>query len=402
MNFKELRQKYPQYGDMSDEQFAQSFHKKFYSDIPYEDFSKRIGLEATQVEQPKAPPKNDFMSYLESVPPGVRALAAGPVGILATQSGKAMEAFGPEQAYKAGGAVTDIATKAGAGPGVSAGLGYATNVGVQAIPTVMGAGLGKAAGSVIQAGGERLMQSALKPSLDALKSGKAETAIKTMLGEGINVTKGGVEKLQRLIEATNSKIVAAISTSPATVDKGGVVKRAMRAADKFRMQVNNASDLKAVYVGIDEFLSNPVVAGLPNKIKVQLAQELKQGTYRALGSKAYGELSGASIEVQKQLARGLKEQIAKAAPGVDKLNKAESALLDAHSLALTRVLVNSNKDPVGLGWLVTNPAAVLGWAADRSPLVKSLLARGLHTSGGAASTGVGASIGGAVGAIEGQ
>jgi hypothetical protein len=43
-DIQELRQKYPQYSDMSDEQFAQGFHKKFYSDIPYQDFANKIGL----------------------------------------------------------------------------------------------------------------------------------------------------------------------------------------------------------------------------------------------------------------------------------------------------------------------------------------------------------------------
>jgi len=43
MNIQELRGKYPEYSDMSDEQFATGFHKKFYSDMPFEDFSSKIG-----------------------------------------------------------------------------------------------------------------------------------------------------------------------------------------------------------------------------------------------------------------------------------------------------------------------------------------------------------------------
>jgi hypothetical protein len=43
-DIQELRQKYPQYSDMSDEQFAKGFHDKFYSDIPFEEFSQKIGL----------------------------------------------------------------------------------------------------------------------------------------------------------------------------------------------------------------------------------------------------------------------------------------------------------------------------------------------------------------------
>lgn len=40
----EVRQQYPQYGDMSDEQLGKALHKKFYSDIPYADFASRVGL----------------------------------------------------------------------------------------------------------------------------------------------------------------------------------------------------------------------------------------------------------------------------------------------------------------------------------------------------------------------
>ena len=43
MNFQEIRQKYPDYQDMSDEQFAQKFHQKFYGDMSFEDFSSKVG-----------------------------------------------------------------------------------------------------------------------------------------------------------------------------------------------------------------------------------------------------------------------------------------------------------------------------------------------------------------------
>jgi hypothetical protein len=42
----EVRQKYPQYKDLSDEQLAGALHQKFYSDMSFEDFSKKIGYSA--------------------------------------------------------------------------------------------------------------------------------------------------------------------------------------------------------------------------------------------------------------------------------------------------------------------------------------------------------------------
>ena len=36
----EIRQKVSQYNDMSDQEFVDKFHQKFYSDMPKEDFYK--------------------------------------------------------------------------------------------------------------------------------------------------------------------------------------------------------------------------------------------------------------------------------------------------------------------------------------------------------------------------
>jgi ADP-Ribosyltransferase in polyvalent proteins len=48
MNIKEIRQKYPQYNDMSDTEFADAFHGRYYSDIPKEDFYKQLGIQTNQ------------------------------------------------------------------------------------------------------------------------------------------------------------------------------------------------------------------------------------------------------------------------------------------------------------------------------------------------------------------
>jgi hypothetical protein len=71
----EVRQKYPQYGDLSDEQLAKSLHQKFYSDISYDDFSSRIGL-----SKPKAEPEiNRTGAAVGGVNKGLAGLAGLPV-----------------------------------------------------------------------------------------------------------------------------------------------------------------------------------------------------------------------------------------------------------------------------------------------------------------------------------
>lgn len=46
MNIQEIRQKYPQYSDLSDEQLAKGLHGKFYADMPFDEFAGKIGLKA--------------------------------------------------------------------------------------------------------------------------------------------------------------------------------------------------------------------------------------------------------------------------------------------------------------------------------------------------------------------
>lgn len=41
---EDIRKQYPQYADVSDEQLAKGFHAKFYSDIPFTEFSAKIGF----------------------------------------------------------------------------------------------------------------------------------------------------------------------------------------------------------------------------------------------------------------------------------------------------------------------------------------------------------------------
>lgn len=224
----------------------------------------------------------------------------------------------------------------------------------------------------------RLMQSALKPSVKDLKSGNADAAVRTMLDEGLNATKGGVEKLGNRISETNQKIADAILNSRATVNKNDVASRLHEPMERVSKQVNPKADVAAVERVWQEFAEHPMLPG--RQIPVQLAQEMKQGTYKQL-SKKYGEVGSAETEAQKALARGLKEEIANAVPEVVPLNARESSLLNARKVAEHRALMDSNKNPVGLGPLAGSAAGMATFLADRSALVKSLMARVANSSG---------------------
>lgn len=80
-SLEEIRQKYPQYRDLSDEDLADKLHGKYYPDLSAEDFRQRIGFEAPYAPIPGArqtpemrPLSNQPPSFAEGVG---RSLAQG-------------------------------------------------------------------------------------------------------------------------------------------------------------------------------------------------------------------------------------------------------------------------------------------------------------------------------------
>ena len=49
LNFEDVRKKFPQYNDLSDDQLAQGLHKKYYADLPFDQFSTKIGYKSKPI-----------------------------------------------------------------------------------------------------------------------------------------------------------------------------------------------------------------------------------------------------------------------------------------------------------------------------------------------------------------
>jgi hypothetical protein len=260
---------------------------------------------------------------------------------------------------------------------MGAAVGGAAPMAVQGLG-VAGNALGNAVHNASSAGARRLMQSAIKPTLKQLKTGDADVAVRTMLDHGISPNQAGVEKLRALIDAKNQEIAGMIGGSSATVDKATVLNALGATRQRFGNQVSPTADLGAIQRVADDFVAHPTLPGAT--IPVQAAQELKQGTYRALGDK-YGQLGSAETEAQKALARGLKDEIAKAVPGVGALNAEEAKLLTTLSVAERRALMEMNKNPMGLASLASNPVSFAAFMADKSAAFKALAARALNSAG---------------------
>jgi hypothetical protein len=375
----DVRQKFPQYNDLSDQELADALHGKFYSDMSKEQFYKNIGLTSEQpkVEAPKKP------SLLQSGLDAATAIAnLTPANLAARKIGGALGKVGEmvdKAAYGAGGKVTDIASQY-VSPEVAAGAGTATNIAIQAIPVVLGGEAAKIVGSpALKAVGKRFMQSALKPPSTSFVGGEkseAVRAIKTMLEEGVNVTPQGAAKLRSMITKLNTEVKSIIANSTGVVDRQKVGAEILKKLDDVSKEIKPGASMKAVEEVFDEFMSHPLLKG--DKIPVQLAQDMKTATQKVL-SDDFGQLSNASKEAQKAGTRALRQGIEEVAPDVAKLNAKESELLNALLHAEHRAAIAGNTNPAGLGFLANNPAAFAAFLADRSSLFKSIVGRILYS-----------------------
>lgn len=235
---------------------------------------------------------------------------------------------------------------------------------------------------------ENLYQSALKPPPGSYSTSDVQGMVKTGLENKITVSSAGIDRLNGLVKDLNQKVQAQIDAGQGTVNKYAVTSRLGKTAKQFGTQVNPEADLNAVGESGNEFLRNQ-----PTEIPVSEAQRLKRGTYQQLGNKAYGELSSATIEAQKALARGIKEELEVQFPEIKGLNAKESQLYDLQPALERAVRRINNHDIISLGSKVASgagavvggaPGAVAGGIMEKvlgAPAFKSWLAIRLHRAG---------------------
>jgi len=301
-----------------------------------------------------------------------------------------------------GEAAKQLLNRAAGRGGPSSATQAATDIGkegaVQGVIQGVGEGVGRVAGPILKWAGGRLMQSALGTGaigLDvakqAAKKGELPKVVQTLLDEGVNVTPGGIDKLQTILGETNQAVKNAIAPMTGQIDRPVVAMRAYSAAKKMTEQTNPGADLRALGSEVEEFL-NPVINKGP--LSPQEAQAMKVGTYKKIGDK-YGtpaELNPAQVQAQMAFARGLKEEIERLATAqgrgnVKVLNAREGKILEALEATGRKVAQARGVNPIGFAFVAHAPMTFLAALIDRSPAAKSMLARGLYNSA-ATATGV--------------
>lgn len=286
---------------------------------------------------------------------------------------------------------------------------------------------------------EGMYQSALRPSLLKKNLPKIESQVATGLKEGIPVSQKGLGKVRETIDdllaKDQAKVAAAEAAGAPPINPLDVTKPLNRLKPTFANQVNPDADLSAISAAKKEFLdkhsvpqpfqpiqpnpyggnsmvpAGPVEQNLKKQpIPLTEAAAEKTGTYRQLRGK-YGELGSASVEAQKQLARGLKDEIAKRVPGLQ--GARESDLIALEGQLEKMVAREGNKNILGLvpATMSHNPTGFLASLALDNPAIKSTIAialdrarklqgpatiaaRGLNAAGvaGNASEGIDANI----------
>jgi hypothetical protein len=252
----EIRQKYPQYADLSDDQLAEGLHRKHYADMPYAEFRTKIGLgngasgsygrgASGSWSDPRLADKSGLEKYRMGGKIGFGELALGAKQLF----GKATEA--DVDAYRAqnAGLVEDPAVRSG---NVSAHV--ATSLPAMLVPggqTILGsAALGGAFGGIQPVGtGESRVHNALtgaavsggvtaglktagrviQPIRNANNAGE-QAAVDTLRGEGVQLSVGqqtGSGAVQGVERALRNNPY----TGPAMADAG------RRSAESFTRRV---------------------------------------------------------------------------------------------------------------------------------------------------------------------
>lgn len=199
---------------------------------------------------------------------------------------------------------------------------------------------------IAETGAERIYQSTLKPPPGSYSTGEVASMVKTGLENEIPVSPAGLKKLDALTGNLQSQVKAQIAAgdqSGATINKFAVTRRLGDTAETFRNQVAPTTDLSVLGDVGNDFLETK-----PAAIPVQMAQDVKTGTYRQLKNK-YGELSSARVESEKALARGIKEELEQQFPEIKGLNAQEGKLIGLDEALQRAVRRTSNHDIVSLG-----------------------------------------------------
>jgi hypothetical protein len=285
MNIAQIRAKYPQYNDLSDKQLADALHGKFYSDLPIQDYYKRIGFA----------PETTVLGQVKEFGKG---LIPGAVGLV-EQAAIGASALLPEETEKA--AREKIASIAGAAKApFAAAPGYEESVGRK---------FGQAVGSTV-------------PFLAAGPLGLAGRLGAVGLGVGAGAGEARTRAEESGATAEQRATATALGIAPGALEVFApfrILSRIPDAATAQGVQLVKraliAGGEEAAQEAASNFAQNLIAKGV-----YKPEQELIEGLGEAA---AYGGATGAIVQGLLDLALGRRARAAQAAPTEPPIERAE-------------------------------------------------------------------------------
>jgi hypothetical protein len=207
-------------------------------------------------------------------------------------------------------------------------------------------------GKGLSAAGQATQNAATKAYLSALKpSKKVPIATQQKIadvglgrtGEGfIGTTKKGLDKLSDTIDIVNTDISSVIDNSTGTILTDDILARVKSSLEVVKDAPNSNQVTGEIMKYLDEVRGSkgPVMT-------VQDAQGMKRYIYRRLKD-AYGEMSSVMKQVDKDIARGAKEEIYNLHPELQQLNARDSGLLELERVLDDAVKRIGKRDTLGL------------------------------------------------------
>lgn len=192
---------------------------------------------------------------------------------------------------------------------------------------------------------EHLYESAVKFT-KKIPMADRKTIVDAGLKEGIILTEDGLARTESAVKSLNKQIediITPAAKAGETIDSSSILKGLDDLYTNFYSNTPNPQPFKDAIDNAKQLF----VAAHGNAIPIDEAQRMKQTIY-ALNKKAYGDLKGIQIEMNKTIARKIKDEIVLAHPEISKLNAKESALIKLEHEIERAVKGINNKDIVGL------------------------------------------------------
>jgi len=228
----------------------------------------------------------------------------------------------------------------------------ATDIGVSGAVQGASEAAGGLIGKGLVKGGEKVYRGLLKPSKGLRDSFGGDDMVRTLLDEGVTISRKGGEKVESLLGESRGKAMRMVRSAPPSSPVqpkeimgqfAPVVKTLRDRADVG--QANELGKVGARGKALTRTLSRGVDTVRAQELK-ETAQSAASGAYRQLERGGAKQLGGDDL-LDEATARGFRQAVEKRVPGVAAQNQRTQKLLGGHRAVEDAIERSSNNNAVG-------------------------------------------------------